>query len=141
MELAPPTAQHALEARFGEGIRLVGYDLGYEPPDLALTLHWQALAPMSARYKIFAHLVSEAGGDDILTQADVYPHLPTTAWIPGEYLSDELVLRLPGDVPPGSYRLLVGLCDEASGRRLPVFGPAGEALGDSLSLPQIDYGE
>ena len=141
VDLAPPTAQHALEARFGEGIRLVGYDLRYEPPDLALRLHWQALAPMSTRYKVFAHLVGEARGDDIVTQADVYPHLPTTAWIPGEYLSDDLVLRLPDDLPPGSYGLLVGLYDEASGHRLPVFGPAGEAFGDSLSLPQIDHGE
>jgi hypothetical protein len=141
VEVNPPTAQHALEARFGQGIRLVGYDLRQEPSDLALTLHWQALAPMSSRYKVFAHLVNDAGGGELLAQADVYPHLPTTAWIRGEYLSDNLLLRLPPDLPPGSYRLLVGLYEEASGHRLPVFGPAGEALGDSLSLAQIDHGE
>jgi mannosyltransferase len=141
VEVTPPKAQHALEARFGEGMRLVGYDLQQETLDLALTLHWQAIAPMSTRYKVFVHLVSEAGEDDILAQADVYPHLPTTAWIPGEYLSDNVVLRLPTDLPPGSYRLLVGLYEEASDRRLPVFGPAGEALGDSLSFARIDHGE
>jgi hypothetical protein len=141
MQTTPPQVENAVDALFGGGIHLIGYDLQYNESDLGLTLHWQALSTMSTRYKLFAHLVSDGTGSEILTQTDVYPHLPTTAWIPGEVLSDHLVLELPADLPPGAYTLWLGLYDEASGLRLPVFDAAGEAIGDSLVLAQIDHGE
>jgi hypothetical protein len=148
LNLTPPSVQQPAEARFGDGIRLVGYDS--EPPgpglpsairELQLTLHWQAMAPMVARHKIYLHLVGDGGAGDIRAQADVYPHLPTTGWIPGEYLSDRVVLDLPTDLPPGHYSLLLGLYDEVTGERLPVFNAAGGALGDSLLLREVRRGQ
>lgn len=141
MNLTPPRPQHALEARFGEGIRLVGYDLETPASKIQLTLHWQALAAMAVRYKIFVHLVGDGGPEDIRAQADVYPRLPTTAWLPGEYLSDSVALDLPAGLGPGRYTLMVGWYEEATGWRLPAFDGTGEPVGDSLTLEQLDLRE
>lgn len=139
-ELAPPSVQHPVDIRFGESIGLVGYDLQAELSELHLTLYWQALAPMTRQYKIFAHLLGAGGPADIKTQADLFPRLPTTTWSSGEYLSDDLRLQLPPELPHGSYTMLVGMYDPSTGRRLPVFATSGEALGDSLDLAQINHG-
>jgi uncharacterized membrane protein len=139
--LSPPPVQYATDARFGTGIRLVGYDLQPSASSLPLTLYWQALDPLLARHKIFVHLVGGAGPSDIGAQADVWPHLPTTGWTAGEYLSDRVTLDLPADLPPGRYTLLLGLYDEATGARLPVTDASGQAKGDSLVLQQLDLGE
>jgi hypothetical protein len=141
MDLTPPRPQHALEARFGEGIRLVGYDLEAATLKIQVTLHWQALAAMTVRYKIFVHLVGDDGPTDIWAQADSYPRLPTTAWLQGEYLGDSVTLDLPTSLSPGRYTLLVGWYEEASGHRLPAFLGTGELVGDSLALKHIDLGE
>lgn len=141
MNLTPPSSQHTLEARFGEGIRLAGYDLKAATSKIELTLHWQALAAMTVRYKIFVHLVGDGGPMDIRAQADVYPRLPTTAWLPGEYLSDFVTLDLPAGLSPGRYTLLLGWYEEATGQRLSAFDGTGEMVGDSLALEQFDLGE
>jgi hypothetical protein len=141
LNLDPPDVQHAVGARFGEGIGLEGYDLESSATDLQLALHWQALAPVELSYKLFVHLVGGGGPADIRAQADVYPSLPTTAWMPGEYRRDEISLELPADLPPGRYSLLVGWYDASTGQRLSAYDAAGERLGDSLVLQQLDRGE
>jgi hypothetical protein len=141
VNLTSPRPQHALETRFGEGIRLAGYNLEAANSKGELTLYWQALAAMTIRYKIFVHVVGEGGPTDIWAQADVYPHLPTTAWLPGEYLSDSIALDLPAGLGLGRYTLMVGWYDEASGQRLSAFDGTGEWIGDSLTLEQLDLRE
>jgi hypothetical protein len=49
---------------------------------------------------------------------------PASAWIEGEWIIDEHVLSLPAELPPGSYTLVAGLYDAATGQRVP--GPDGE---------------
>jgi hypothetical protein len=140
--------QQPIDAHFGPSIRLLGYDL--QPPssilqspvsNLQLVLHWQALAPIKANYKLFLHLVGEGGPADIRAQTDVYPHPATPGWLPGEYLSDRVTLDLPAGLPPGHYSLLLGLYDEVTGQRLPVLDTLGQAQGDSLLLQELDLGE
>jgi hypothetical protein len=136
-----PQVGNPMDARFKEAsggtISLLGYDLIESDPQLALTLYWQPEAPVQTNYKIFVHLVGN-GPSDIRAQTDLYPHLPTSGWLPGEYLSDELYLDLPSDLPPGRYELLVGFYDESTGQRLQVTGAIGQPLGDSLLLQPID---
>jgi hypothetical protein len=65
----------------------------------------------------------------------VYPRLPTTAWSPGEYLTDEVSLS----VPTGEHLLRVGLYrDDASGARLPAFDAQGTSLGDHVRLERVE---
>jgi len=137
VNLSPPEPQHTVDARFGDGIRLVGYDLEAHPLDVELVLYWQALEPVADRFKIFVHLIGEGGPSDIRAQVDAYPRLPTSGWVPGEYLSDRVALDLSPDLPPGPYTLLLGLYESATGGRLPVIDAGGEALGDSLPLQEI----
>jgi hypothetical protein len=155
VNLTAPAIQHSVDARFGTDsgvlIRLVGYDL--EPPTsniqsppskLHLTLHWQTLAPMPTRYKIFAHLIGQGDPKEIRAQADIYPLLPTTSWTPGEYISTVVALDLPHDLAPGPYSLLVGLYDQTSGERLRVLNGAGlepSDSRDSLFLLEFPAGE
>jgi hypothetical protein len=110
-------------------------------PNIELVLYWQVLAPVPTRYKLFLHLVGEGGPADIRAQADVYPHLPTTGWVPGEYLSDRVTVDLPAGLPPRRYSLLLGLYDELTGQRLPVLDTTGQSLGDSLLLQELELGE
>lgn len=139
--LTPPAVAQRVDARFGEAVRCVGYDLVPQTSRLDLCVYWQALAPMTTSYKVFVHLVGAGGAADILAQADLFPQPPTVGWVPGEYLDDCVALDLPADLSAGGYSLLIGLYDERSGDRLPVFDATGELLGDSLLLAQIHLGE
>jgi len=58
---------------------------------------------------------------------------PTTTWQPGTLIRDPFRLDIPGETPPGDYRLLVGLYDEA-GNRAPMLLPDG-TVDDHLSFP------
>jgi hypothetical protein len=153
VDLEPPNVQHASGASFGTDrnsmLQLVGYDLLPHSPDLSeihgsdlgLTLHWQSLGSMETRYKVFVHLIGDASPFDILAQVDFYPALPTTSWIPGEYLADHVELGLPDSLPPGDYRLQLGLYDESSGERLLLLDDAGEPSGSSLVLQELSTEE
>jgi hypothetical protein len=83
---------------------------------------------------VFVHLVGDGGPSDIRAQADIQPHVPSTNWMEGEFLSDRATLELPEHLDQGSHTLLVGLYDELTGERLPVFDADGEPAGDSLVL-------
>jgi len=149
LDLTSPQVQEPVNAEFGAPgsdatIRLVGYDLQppasnlqSRTPGLQLTLYWQALAPMVRNYKVFVHLVGEGGPSDIRAQADVYPYLPTMAWVPGEYLRDQVVVDLPGELAPGRYVLLMGVYDEATGERLLATAESGHPLGDDVLLQEF----
>jgi len=127
---APAAIPQPQAADFGEGARLLGY--GLDRPtlapgeDLALTLYWQALAPMDRNYTVFVHLVDAEGR--IVAQADAQPvggSRPTRGWQAGEYIEDRYVLRTEG-VPAGAYRIALGMYDGATGERLAVkVGTAG----------------
>lgn len=83
-------------------------------------LFWHAAGPTPTPLTVFLHLVDGAGR--LVAQADGPPAggaLPTDAWLPGEQLLDERRLPLTG-VPPGDYRLLAGLYDPVTGKRVPL---------------------
>lgn len=90
---------------------------------LILKTTWQPLRTFSRDLKVFAHLVGPQG--EVLAQFDGQPRTgeyPTSNWTPGELITDSYSLVLPEDLPPGPYRLFLGLYDEASMARLPVAG-------------------
>jgi hypothetical protein len=70
---------------------------------------------------VFTHLLD--ANVVLRAQQDSIPqrgNLPTTRWFPGEYISDEYALALPNDLPPGEYRIAVGMYDETTGERAPL---------------------
>jgi len=146
LDLVAPTPARPAAVRLGEGILLAGFDVEpatfrSSPAALDITLHWRALAPMAARFKVFLHLMGEGGPAHPYCQADIYPHLPTNGWVPGEYLADRVRLDLPADLPRGNFHLQLGFYGEGSGTRLPVYGADGALLGHSYDRVSLALGE
>ncbi|HBY92939.1 MAG TPA: hypothetical protein DEP84_03080 [Chloroflexi bacterium] len=137
--------EHPLAVRLGESVALRGWDGPTRTTDgqLPIRLVWQALAVIPRDLTVFVHLVPLEGLPIPVAQADHVPTVPTaaglqlyptTAWQPGELVLDEFMLDVRG-VPPGRYRLLVGLYDPNSGARLLLTGggegravPVGEVF-------------
>jgi hypothetical protein len=84
-----------------------------------VTLQWQAAQPAAAPLHTFVQLLDEQGqlvaGWDSVPQAGF---APTTAWQPGEPVTEHLALVVPEGTPPGTLRLIAGLYDPATGQRL-----------------------
>jgi hypothetical protein len=124
VESKPPASpQYPLQARFGDGIELTGVDVGTPMYGrvLTYTLHWQALAPISQNYTVFAHLLDAAG--NLRAQQDTMPHngqYPTSLWSSGETILDPHILHFPSELEPGQYTVRVGLYDSQTGQRLLV---------------------
>ena len=117
---AIPAMQVKLGISFGDQMRLLGYDLKHEGGELRLELHWQAAQQMKGDYKVFVHLFDPAT-EVIVAQDDAMPRqnqYPTSWWAEGEVVSDEIVIFLK-DLPPGRYRLALGVYDPPDG------GPPG----------------
>lgn len=113
-ELSP---QRPVRADFGGIISLRGYDLNPGKP-LRLTLYWQALNPIPEDYSVFVHVLDEQGRK--VAQSDGPPfwltEMGTSSWVPGYVYRDERFLS----VPPGKYRLAVGIYRWQDLSRLPV---------------------
>ena len=63
--------------------------------------------------------------------------LPASAWTEGVDVVDRHGILLPGDLPAGAYRLLIGLYDPASGARLPVESEDGVVFDGALPLGTV----
>jgi hypothetical protein len=116
---APPPLAQPHPAGFGSAIQLHGFDQERPPTrgqPWALTLAWQARAPLPADPMLFAHLI----GPDGQRFPGIDLPLPAQQWLPGRFSSTALPLAIPADAPAGIYRLTIGLYDPANGQRLPV---------------------
>jgi hypothetical protein len=120
-----PGIAHTVEAKLGGHIELTGYTLDRPeaaPGDtVALTLSWQALAPLPADYTIFIHLRDAA--NRTVAQQDFQPFdgaRPTGRWPAGQKITETRRLALPADLPAGTYEFRIGMYDPKSMERLPV---------------------
>jgi mannosyltransferase len=126
-------------ARFGGHILLQEYalsDTSLRPGDvLQIRLDWRAEVPISMRYKVFLQLLNADGTLANGAQRDSEPgggSMPTSAWTPGETVSDRHGLLIPRDLSAGEYTLVMGLYDaDNPSARLPV------GAGDYLTLDKI----
>lgn len=116
-ESVPAPAQ-VLSADFGDGIVLEGYTWQTAAASPTITLTWQAVAIPSQAYTVFVHLL---GPDGLLATGDSPPlndDYPTTWWQTGDRVPDPHVINLPTSLPPGDYRIAVGLYDPVTLARL-----------------------
>jgi mannosyltransferase len=136
----PMTAEATIDAGLGDSVLLQGYSPAvalWHPGDIVpLTLFWTTDATLLERYKVFVHLVDEAG--TLVAQTDMEPHTgfrPTTTWEIGETIIDRYGVALPSDLTTGHYSLYVGMYGFA-GERLRI-SVGGMLAGDSLPLHKI----
>lgn len=134
--LQPPAVTTIHNAQFGAGLDLYGSSL--QPAQAApgstvnLRLVWHAQQRVTERYKVFVHVLDERG--NVVAQHDGEPAantLRTSRWAAGEYVEDVHPLALPATLPPGPYRLRVGMYTWPDGARLPLATGA-----DAFDLPQ-----
>src|SRR5258708_5759347 len=129
--------QHELDVRFGEQIRLTGYDFTAgslrSGNSITLTLYWQALNRPTDNYNVFIHLVN-LDNDIPIAQADGAPTVegqPTSTWTDSTQtlVSKAFQIDIPENLKSGQYRLLFGLYNYQTGQRLPTTNS------DSVALP------
>ena len=124
MQLIPG---HLLDAKWGETIGLLGYDVTVDDrgPTLDLTLYWQALAPIKEDYVLALQLVSPVAGDTTLRwNYNSWPghgNYPTSAWRPGEVVADRYRVQLPqSDWATQAWQLQPIFYHQETGERLLV---------------------
>ncbi len=138
---APP--EYLERAKQLEGrVALMGYDLdtryAYPAGIVPVTLYWQTQNLLSLRYKVFVHLTSSEG--QLWTQADDFPVCGTShanTWLPGTFVLDRHLLKLPPDIPAGEYTLRVGMYEPDLNLRLNYFDVAGNEQGNSLTIGTV----
>ena len=109
---------------------------------LHLTLTWRALASPRESHTVFIHLIDGSGrpvtGHDYTPLGGACPtYLWFPKWLPGQILTDPYRLVVPVDLPPGDYRLEVGMYGMTSLRRLPVVDLTGNLAGDRVILGPV----
>ena len=136
-----PAFAYPVEARLGDRVELLGYDLDREEvrpgESIRLTLVWRCLQEMDTAYTVFTHVLDQAA--QIRGQKDNPPvggKYPTTLWVAGEVVVDRYDIAIRSDAPPGTHVIEVGMYDPVTMQRLSVLDPSG-ALGDRILLGQI----
>lgn len=86
---------------------------------ITVSLLWRAAGEAGRNYKAFVQLWDATGERRAGHDSDPCASAcPTEGWLPGEYLEDAHRLDLPADLPPGDYRLVAGMYDPDTQRRL-----------------------
>jgi hypothetical protein len=134
---------HPTSVNLGDQVKLMGYGPvsgGVRPGDeIFLTLYWRCTATPPVDYTVFVHLLGADGAP--VAQADAPPldgDYPTSVWPPGDILADPHRLQLPADLLPGSYTIILGLYDPATGARLSVLNEAGQPVSDHVLLTTLE---
>jgi mannosyltransferase len=138
---------------FGEHVTLMGYQLlcpasegrpgtncGSAPPlsgqppgsvmpgeIVQVQLRWRTDALLDAGYVVFLQALDSA--NHLAGQRDGEPVISTLEWQPGQSVLDRHGLLIEPGTPPGEYRIIAGLYDPTTGRRLPTAGADFVELG------------
>src|SRR5579871_1990770 len=127
MSFRKPLLYTPAPLNFGGKIQLLGYELPSATVSpgqpIMVRPRWQQLSPMQVNYTMFIHLYP-ADKVQVLAQLDAPPipdpYSQTSQW---SIYSEPMVggleqLTIPPTLPPGKYRLAIGLYDYSTGTRL-----------------------
>ncbi len=112
----------------------------YLSADVPFVLNWQVVAPPSADWSVFVHLVNQEG--ELVRQSDAdidWPEQPCPAdeVRPACLAVSEHEWAFPDDFPPGRYSIVAGLYDPETGMRAEVMRPNGTTT-QQVTLGQVD---
>ena len=132
---SPNSFLQSMNISYGGDLTLLGYSL---IPDksvlggntLHLIIEWQAIREIREHYTILAQLVDEQGH---IWAEDDHELLDgsrlTDGMKAGDILRDEYVMTLPRTMPPGTFRMTVGLWNQRGGKSLDAQDAQGTPLG------------
>jgi hypothetical protein len=120
----PPTLTDEIGVDLGGGrLRVVGAVLPREEvargASVTIASTFEVLKELDRDWKFFLHVDMRGGRHRI--HGDHWPlagRYPTSAWLPGEFVTDRYDLSIPLDAPPGEYEAYLGLY--IGDERLPV---------------------
>ena len=122
--------QSSLFSELEDGISLIGWTSPgaaiSKKEGLDLLLFWQAQDQVTARYKVFLHLIDDQG--EIVGQDDGEPcrwQCPTSTWRPGQTIVDKRTIPIAPDLSPGDYSIVAGMYVESTGQRLQAVDQEG----------------
>ncbi len=135
-------ASFALPIDFENKIQLTRYDIAnpviQRGDPLLIRLEWRALASLDQDYTVFAHVLDARG--QIVAASDSAPRkgaLPTTRWHVNIPVADGIVLPIPAEVPPGAYRVEMGLYSTSTQTRLALVDEHGAPFADHLIIESV----
>jgi 4-amino-4-deoxy-L-arabinose transferase-like glycosyltransferase len=106
-----PQPAHPVEADFEGKVKLIGWDMPMSVErgqDFRLRLYFQVLQTIDKPYKLFVHFDGQGArfhGDHLPLDGK----LPTTAWVPGTYITDENLIKPEKSMQPsGTYKIYAG---------------------------------
>jgi hypothetical protein len=127
---------------FETGIYLAGYQLPETVgagENVTLEFWWRTEQAQELELTQFLHWFLEGSGDfEIFDQIPFGERFPTMDWPAELFALDSWEIRLPDDMPSGTYRLQTGLFRLDNQERLGVTNAQGEAIQDnSIVLGQV----
>jgi len=130
------------EFQFGDQIRLLGYELEPTEPTpgetLSLSLYWQALKEIDQDYWLLIQIVDEDGEAHLTKDGSPSAsRYATDLWKEGDIFCFQHRLYLPSDMPPGRYRLELGVHLFGTWEWLPVRDEKGTFLGEKITLTEV----
>jgi hypothetical protein len=102
---------------------------------LVSLLVWRVAVTIEKDYTVFAHLVDASG--NVVAQNDtplVSVGESTSQWCPTRQYVNAIVLPFESNIPPGVYRLEIGLYDAATLERVRLADANGQPIGDKVVI-------
>lgn len=129
------TISRLQDANFGDVVTLLGYDVapGASGETLPLTVYWRVDRTPVGAPRPFVHLLDAWDTRWSQVETDAFP---AEQWQPGETIVQRIGVPLPPGLPPGDYRLRLGLFEEQDGSRVPQLDEAGRYAGDSFFVEE-----
>jgi hypothetical protein len=121
--------------RFGENITLNRYSARQAEESLQVTLYWEAATPPLEDYQVFIHVLDASGQP--IAQRDSAPvdnRYPVSQWRTAVLIEDTHTIILDEPLPPGEYRVLVGLYRLTDNTRLPITPADDERVANDTVL-------
>ena len=130
-----PSSARAFNVTYGGVMRLLAYELRQaevRPGEtVAVTLYWQALAPMKEDYSLYIHLFGWQYQP--LGQRDSYPgggNYQTSFWSPGQVVRDTYLVRVDPELAgPVAAEIEVGLYRLETMEKLTALDGQGREVG------------
>lgn len=127
--------QLPLDANFSGQVKLLGADWYPAQHSGHLSLYWHTLQPFTEDFKIFVQLRNQDGQTVASADHEAFGGLlPTRLWYANRILKVTNRLEWPADLPPGHYKLYVGMYHPATGQRLPIIADTSGENAAIISL-------